>query len=69
MMSLIKIWKILRHNTLTLLGAGLVILIVLMGLLSPLISPYDPNLMNIPARLQAPGWSHPLEQMKWEEIF
>jgi peptide/nickel transport system permease protein len=59
MMSLIKIWEILRHNTLTLLGAGLVILIVLMGLLSPLISPYDPNLMNIPARLQAPGWSHP----------
>ncbi len=53
-----KALEILRHNTLTCIGAGIVVCIILIGLLAPLICPYDPNLMDIPSRLQAPSSTH-----------
>lgn len=34
-------------------------LVVLVGLLAPVLAPYDPNLMDIPARLQGPSSAHP----------
>ena len=48
------------------LGAGIVILIVLMAIFAPLLAPYDPYAQNLMARLVPPVWSeigswaHPL---------
>ena len=53
-----KIMGILEQNTLTLIGTIMVAFIIFIGVTAPLICPYDPNLMNIPARLQAPSLAH-----------
>lgn len=53
-----KVLGILQENTLTSIGAMLVIFIIFIGLAAPFICPYDPNLMNIPARLQPPSMVH-----------
>jgi peptide/nickel transport system permease protein len=37
-------------------GGGIVFLLVFMGVLAPLLSPYDPNTQNLLITLQAPGW-------------
>src|SRR5579875_2036132 len=43
------------------IGVGLVVLAVvtLAALLAPLLSPYDPASLDVPARLRGPVWSHP----------
>lgn len=55
-------WKetrdIILKNKLTLVGFVIVVLIVAIGVLSPIIAPYDPNLMNMPERLAAPSGTH-----------
>lgn len=57
--------RALRHPGL-LIGAGLVLAIVAMALLAPMLTPHDPYLQNLSARLippvwQADGsWAHPL---------
>ncbi len=38
------------------MGGSLVFLLVFMGLLAPILSPYDPNLQNLTNTLQAPNW-------------
>lgn len=53
-----ELWEITVRNKLTLVGFVLVGVIVFIGLLAPILAPYDPNLMNIPARLQGPGAEH-----------
>lgn len=53
-----KSLDILLKNKLTLAGMVIVALIILLGLLAPLISPWDPNLMNVAGRLQAPSLHH-----------
>jgi len=53
-----KVMAILQQNTLTLIGAMLVVFIIFIGFAAPFICPYDPNLMDIPARLQAPSLAH-----------
>jgi peptide/nickel transport system permease protein len=40
------------------LGAALVVLFVLSALLAPLIAPYDPSALDVPARLQGPSLLH-----------
>jgi peptide/nickel transport system permease protein len=40
------------------LGAGLVVLFVLSAALAPWIAPYDPNALDVPARLQGPSLAH-----------
>jgi peptide/nickel transport system permease protein len=40
------------------LGAMLVLLFVLSAALAPWISPYDPNALDVPARLQGPSFDH-----------
>nr|WP_283258551.1 ABC transporter permease [Pseudomonas sp. GX19020] len=45
-------------NRQAMIGLALVLLFCLSALLAPLIAPYDPNAMDIPARLSAPGWQH-----------
>lgn len=53
-----EIWEIALRNKLTLTGFIIVGLVVLVGLLAPVLAPYDPNLMDIPARLQGPSSAH-----------
>jgi peptide/nickel transport system permease protein len=43
-----------------LLGALLVGLVVLAGLLAPVVAPYDPVVVDLEAKLQAPSLSHPM---------
>jgi peptide/nickel transport system permease protein len=40
------------------LGATLVVLFALSAALAPLIAPYDPNALDVPARLQGPSLAH-----------
>jgi peptide/nickel transport system permease protein len=40
------------------LGALLVVLFVLSAALAPMIAPYDPNALDVPARLQGPSFDH-----------
>ncbi|ANH09197.1 ABC transporter permease [Shinella sp. HZN7] len=40
-------------------GAAILVAFVLIALLAPYISPYDPILQNAEVRLQAPSWAHP----------
>jgi peptide/nickel transport system permease protein len=40
------------------LGAALVLLFVLSAALAPWIAPYDPNALDVPARLQGPSLAH-----------
>lgn len=54
-----EIWEIALRNKLTLTGFIIVGLVVLVGLLAPVLAPYAPNLMDIPARLQGPSSAHP----------
>ncbi|WP_297769503.1 ABC transporter permease [uncultured Roseovarius sp.] len=39
-------------------GLALVILFVASAIFAPWIAPYDPNAMDIPARMSPPGWAH-----------
>jgi len=58
MISPKKIVGILEQNTLTLIGTIMVAFIIIIGITAPLICPYDPNIMDIPSRLQAPSLAH-----------
>lgn len=40
------------------LGAGIVVVAVLMAVFAPLLAPYDPYLQDLLSRLQPPVWSH-----------
>lgn len=53
-----EIAEILFRNKLTLAGFLLVGLVAAIGVLAPVIAPYDPNFMNMPERLQAPSTAH-----------
>jgi peptide/nickel transport system permease protein len=48
----------IRTNELTVLGGGCFLLIVLATILAPWLTAYDPTLVDIPARLQAPSAEH-----------
>ena len=50
--------KVLKYNRLTAIGAGIVLLVILAGILAPLIAPYDPNVIDVPHRLGAPELKH-----------
>jgi peptide/nickel transport system permease protein len=51
------LWRALR-DPLGALGALLVVLFVLSAVLAPMIAPYDPNALDVPARLQGPSFDH-----------
>ena len=38
------------------IGGTIVLILIFMGVLAPVISPYDPNMQNLLTTLQAPGW-------------
>ena len=47
------------NNRLMMIGAGLVLLMVMVALFFSLIAPQDPNLMSLTARYDPPSWGHP----------
>jgi peptide/nickel transport system permease protein len=51
--------RILR-DPLGALGTALVLLFILSAVLAPWIAPYEPNALDVPARLQGPSLAHPL---------
>lgn len=51
-------WYLLRRNPLTLAGLAIVVVMALVALLAPLLSPYPPNDINLAGRLAAPGGGH-----------
>ncbi|RXT06529.1 ABC transporter permease [Ammoniphilus sp. CFH 90114] len=52
------VWYKLKSNKMTLVGMGILGFIVLISLLAPLLSPYDPTKINIAERFQPPSSSH-----------
>jgi peptide/nickel transport system permease protein len=49
---------LLRHNKLATLGAGIAVIVFLLGLLAPWVTPYDPIEQDTPNRLQPPSAAH-----------
>lgn len=47
-----------KKSPLTIAGAVIVLILILVAILAPLISPYDPIAMNLDQRLQAPSGEH-----------
>ena len=50
----------LFRNKLTLFGAGIILLLILIATFAPQIAPYDPTYINIQDALAAPSLEHPL---------
>lgn len=50
--------KMYKQNKLLLAGSALVLMITLAALAAPLLSPFDPNLVQVENRLQEPGKGH-----------
>lgn len=53
-------WKRFKRNRLAVLGGVIVLLLFLIALFSPLISPYDPNEIDRKHILEPPSMTHPL---------
>jgi len=51
-------WPRLRRNRLALFGGSIVLLLFIVSLLAPLISPYDPSAINAWKVLAPPSWQH-----------
>ena len=49
----------LRENRLAMAGLAVVVFLILTALLSPVLSPFDPNEINVDAILLGPSFSHP----------
>ena len=53
-----QVWRRFKRHPGAMVGVVILGLIVLFAILAPL-SPYDPELSDLPARLQPPSWEHP----------
>ncbi|ADU71432.1 D,D-dipeptide ABC transporter permease [Pantoea sp. At-9b] len=56
--SLKRTFWLLRQSPLTLVGGMIMLLMLLLLVLSPWLAPYDPNALDLTARLQAPSALH-----------
>src|SRR5579884_782651 len=52
-------WRRFRRNRVALLGGAIVMLIVLIALAAPLLSPYDPDDIHVEEVLNPPSITHP----------
>ncbi|MCD6521717.1 ABC transporter permease [Candidatus Calescamantes bacterium] len=52
-------WRRLKRNPLAMLGLGLILFFTLMALLAPVISPWDPQKINLEEILSPPSLKHP----------
>lgn len=53
-----KLFWLMKSSPLTLTGGVIIILMLLLMVLSPWITPYDPNAIDLTARLLAPSATH-----------
>jgi peptide/nickel transport system permease protein len=53
-------WKRFKRNKLAVLGGFIVLILFITAIFAPLLSPYDPNSINVKHILEPPGSTHPL---------
>jgi len=53
-----RAWRQLRRHRLAMLGLGVLIFFILAAIFAPLLTPYDPDKVNLLQRLQAPSRTH-----------
>jgi len=53
------VWRRIKKNRMAALGAFIVIAIVIIAILAPVISPYDPNEQDLYSSLEGPSLKHP----------
>ena len=53
-------WKRFKRNKLAVLGGIIVLTLFITAIFAPLLSPYDPNSINVKDILEPPGRTHPL---------
>jgi peptide/nickel transport system permease protein len=58
MEAALKTYLILRRNSLTLAGCMIVLIMIVLGIAAPLLSPYDPVAIDIVHKLEAPSSQH-----------
>lgn len=51
-------WYKLKQNKMTLVGLAILLLIILLAIVVPFLSPYDPNKINLANKFQSPSASH-----------
>lgn len=51
-------WYQLRRSPMTMVGLGIIIFMCLAALLAPVLAPYNPDVINLRARLQPPSMAH-----------
>ncbi len=51
-------WYKLKQNKMTLVGIAILLLIILLAIVVPFLSPYDPNKINLANKFQSPSASH-----------
>ena len=52
------LWYRIRTSPLTLVGLGIILLVLLVMALAPLLAPHDPNVVDLAARLAPPSRAH-----------
>lgn len=61
------VWM-LKGSPLTVTGAVIIVLMLLMMIFSPWLATHDPNAIDLTARLLPPSAAHWLAPMKWDAI-
>ena len=51
-------WRRFRHHPPAMIGLGIILTFVVLAVLAPVISPYDPNAQDLAASIQGPSGSH-----------
>jgi peptide/nickel transport system permease protein len=55
----VRPWQWSRRNPVTAVGFAIILGMAVVGLLAPVIAPYDPYALDPRLKLQEPSWSHP----------
>jgi peptide/nickel transport system permease protein len=55
----VRSWQWSRRNPVTAVGCTIILGIAVVGLLAPVIAPYDPYALDPRLKLREPSWSHP----------
>jgi ABC-type dipeptide/oligopeptide/nickel transport system permease subunit len=53
-----RAWRRFRHHPPAMIGLGIILTFVLLAVLAPVISPYDPNAQDLASSIQGPSASH-----------
>jgi ABC-type dipeptide/oligopeptide/nickel transport system permease subunit len=51
-------WRRFRHHAPAMIGLGIIVTFVVLAVLAPVISPYDPNAQDLAVSIQGPSGSH-----------